>query len=175
MNKVISIIFICVCVSLSAYSQLIERDGDTYDPDTLRYQYHAQKVGIDLDTNCNLELYRTVYDWLGTPYRFGGSGKKGIDCSGFTGKIYESVYNHPLARDSRSMFQFAEPVAKSQLKEGDLVFFKIYRGRISHVGVYLGNNKFVHASTTRGVIISDLNEDYYRRYYYKGGRVLRAN
>ncbi len=158
----------------TAHIENVVKDGETFDPDTLRYAFHAQKVGIRLDTSSNLKLYYSVYEWLGTPYRFGGSGKRGIDCSGFTGVIYQDVYKMDLARDSRSMFKNVAPIPKSELKEGDLVFFRISKGRISHVGVYLGDNKFVHASTTRGVIISNLNEDYYRRYYYKGGRVKKA-
>ena len=66
------------------------------------------------------------------------------------------------------------PVNKEDLKEGDLVFFKIKSKAISHVGVYLGNNKFAHASSSRGVMISNLNEAYWKRYYYKGGRLLES-
>jgi lipoprotein Spr len=66
-----------------------------------------------------------------------------------------------------------KPIKKSALKEGDLVFFKIKQKRISHVGVYVGNNKFAHASVQNGVIISDLDEPYYKMYFYKGGRVER--
>jgi lipoprotein Spr len=66
------------------------------------------------------------------------------------------------------------PLNKEELKEGDLVFFKINSRAISHVGVYLGDNKFAHASSSRGVMISNLNEPYWRRYYYKGGRLLQS-
>ena len=115
-----------------------------------------------------------MYEWLGTRYRFGGESKKGIDCSGFTGVIYENVYKRSLPRDSRSMYKMTNPISKEEMKEGDLVFFRIRRGQVSHVGVYLGNNKFVHASTSSGVIVSDLREDYYRRYFYKAGRLKSA-
>ncbi len=150
----------------------VAKDKEILDPDTLRFQFHAQKTGISIDTNSNLGLYYQTYNWLGTRYRFGGTSKKGIDCSGFTRMIYQSVYQIELARDSRSMYKMVSPILKSDLREGDLVFFNISRGQISHVGVYLGNHKFVHASTQRGVIISDLREGYYKRYFYRGGRLI---
>ncbi len=149
----------------------VAKDKDVLDPDTLRFAFHAQKTGLDIDTSSSLELYYQIYEWLGTRYRYGGESKKGIDCSGFTGIIYENVYKRTLPRDSRSMYKMTKPISREEMKEGDLLFFRIRRGQVSHVGVYLGNNKFVHASTTQGVIISDLREDYYRRYFYKAGRL----
>lgn len=151
----------------------IPKDREVLDPDTLRFQFHAQKVGISLDSSTNLNLYYKIYEWLGTPYRYGGDSKRGIDCSAFTNVIYQEVYNINLERDSRSIYKQTVVIPKSELREGDLVFFRIRRGGVSHVGVYLGENKFVHASTQRGVIISDLREDYYRRYYYKSGRIVK--
>jgi lipoprotein Spr len=152
---------------------IIPKDKDVLDPDTLRFEFHAQRVGLPLDTSSNLDLYYKIYEWLGTPYRYGGNSKRGIDCSAFTNVLYESVYKKTLERDSRSIFKQTIVIPKSELREGDLVFFRIRRGGVSHVGVYLGDNKFVHASTQRGVIISDLNEGYYRRYYYKSGRIVK--
>ncbi len=149
----------------------IVMDRDIFDPDTLRYGFHAQKTGLSIDTGSNLELYYKIYDWLGVPYRFGGSSRKGIDCSAFTNVIYREVFDKYIPRDSRSIYSVVQTIDRSDLKEGDLLFFKIRRGQVSHIGVYLCDEKFVHASTTRGVIISNLNEDYYRRYFYKAGRL----
>ena len=151
----------------------IPRDKDVLDPDTLRFAFHSQRVGLPLDTSSNLDLYYKIYEWIGTPYRFGGSTKRGIDCSAFTNEIYQTVYKKTLERDSRSIYKQTIVIPKTELREGDLVFFRIRRGGVSHVGVYLGDNKFVHASTQRGVIVSDLNEGYYRRYYYKSGRIVK--
>ena len=72
---------------------------------------------------------------------------------------------------SKDLWPTVKPIEKNELIEGDILFFKIKKGQISHVGVYLGNNKFAHASVQSGVIISDLNEDYYKKYFFKGGRV----
>lgn len=141
------------------------------DPDTLEGEFYGQLMGLDIDNDSNSQLYKNIYDWLGTPYRYGGDTKRGIDCSGFTNQIYSVAYNIPLPSSSRAIWQASVPVEKSDLKEGDFVFFKIRRGQISHIGIYLGNDKFAHASSSSGVIISDLNESYYRHYFYKGGRL----
>ncbi|MFN8153440.1 MAG: NlpC/P60 family protein [Bacteroidia bacterium] len=130
-----------------------------------------QELGIPLSEDGNLMLYDTIASWLGTPYRFAGSCEKGIDCSGFVNVLFDRVYGKRLgARNSAEIYNSIYKLDRSELQEGDLVFFRIYRHRISHVGLYLGNNKFVHASTSRGVIISDLDEPYYRRYFAGAGR-----
>jgi len=119
----------------------------------------------------NKSLYTFIEEWYGTPYRFGGTGKNGIDCSAFTRLLYEEVYNMDLLRTSVEQFSNALYIRRDELKEGDLVFFKIRSKRISHVGVYLYDGKFVHASVSQGVVISDLNDAYWTRYYAGGGRV----
>ena len=133
--------------------------------------YLSQIMGVALSTTSNVKLFQFVYDWIGTPYRFGGSSKKGIDCSAFTKELYSKVFNLNIERNSRDIFSMVSPVKKDELKEGDLVFFKIHSRSISHVGIYLGNNKFAHASN-KGVAISNLDDDYYSRYFYRGGRLL---
>lgn len=123
----------------------------------------------------NLDLYSFIDDWIGTRYRFGGTTKKGTDCSGFVYRLFQTVYGIDVGRQSSAdLMAKTSRVNKSQLREGDMVFFNIRnrRGeRASHVGVYLKNNKFIHATTRSGVIISDLNEPYYRRTYLGAGRV----
>ena len=127
--------------------------------------------------NCEVEslpqprMYQTIYEWLGTPYKYSGDCKEGIDCSGFVCMLYKKSFDITLAQRAADIFKEVKPLKKSALKEGDLVFFKIKQKKISHVGVYVGNNKFVHASVQNGVIISDLDEAYYKKYFYKGGRV----
>jgi lipoprotein Spr len=116
-------------------------------------------------------LYYQVYDWVGTRYRYSGETKKGIDCSGFVCEMYKNSYCINLSGGSRDLWPLVNPVEKNDLQEGDILFFKIRKGQISHVGVYLGNNKFAHASVKTGVIISDLNEAYYKKYFFKGGRL----
>ncbi len=123
------------------------------------------------DSACNPYLYYQVYDWAGTRYQYSGRTKKGVDCSGFVTEMYKNTYCVNLTGGSRDIWTCVKPIEKEELQEGDLLFFKIRKGQISHVGVYLGNNKFAHASVNSGVTISDMDEDYYKKYFFKGGRV----
>lgn len=141
----------------------------------------AEKLSIDLSMNIelpedNLSLYSFIDDWIGTRYRFGGTTKKGTDCSGFVYRLYQEVYKMDVGRQSSAdLMSKTKRINKSNLREGDMVFFNINNrrgGRASHVGVYLKDNKFIHATTRRGVIISDLNEPYYKRTYLGAGRVI---
>ena len=119
----------------------------------------------------NQSLYSFIEEWYGVPYRFGGTSKSGIDCSAFVRQLYGDVYNKGLLRTSIEQFSTALYLRRDELKEGDLVFFKIHGRRISHVGVYLYEGKFVHASVSQGVVISDLADAYWTKYYAGGGRI----
>ncbi len=144
------------------------------DPDNLASQFFSQVMGVAISATSNTKMYQFIYDWLGTPYRLGGDTKKGVDCSGFAFQLYEKTFNTIIGSNSRNIFSMVNPVSKVELKEGDLVFFKIKSKSISHVGVYIGDNKFAHASSSKGVMISNLNEPYWQRYFYKGGRLLES-
>jgi lipoprotein Spr/probable lipoprotein NlpC len=128
-------------------------------------------LGVNLDSSCNPQFVQTITSWLGTPYRHAGYSKQGIDCSGFVSRIYKDVYNIDLTHSSSSMiFQMKTIVKKDELKEGDILFFRIHGRRISHVGIYIGDNKFIHASPERGIVVDDLREPYYMHSYYTAGR-----
>ncbi|MDQ3048077.1 MAG: NlpC/P60 family protein [Bacteroidota bacterium] len=128
------------------------------------YDLHA-------DSACTPYLFHKVYEWKGTRYKYAGKTKKGIDCSGFVSELYRQAYCIELHGGSKDLWPLVHPVEREELREGDILFFKIRKGQISHVGVYLGNNKFAHASVHSGVIISGLEEDYYKKYFFKGGRM----
>ena len=130
----------------------------------------AQLLNRDVEAITNTELYNFIEKWWATPYHYGGATKDGIDCSAYSGTLVHDVYGTVLSRTARSQYQECEKVKKENLREGDLVFFKTRRG-VSHVGVYLGNGYFTHASTSNGVIISSLDENYYSKKYIGGGRI----
>jgi lipoprotein Spr len=106
---------------------------------------------------------------MGTRYRLGGSGKDGIDCSAFMQILFAGLYGITIPRTAREQYDFSKRISRTELKEGDLVFFNTIGG-VSHVGMYLQNNKFVHASTG-GVTISDLYDEYWSRKFIAVGRV----
>ena len=116
-------------------------------------------------------LLRQVDEWLGVRYRSGGNTKSGIDCSGFTCAVYANYCAVQLPRTSREQFQFCEPVELHELRPGDFLFFKTRGRSVSHVGLYLGNNKFIHASVSSGVIVSDRFEPYYLKRFVGAGRI----
>ena len=170
-KKFIVVLFV-MFLSFSLQAQNSKKS--TEDPDNLAKDYFSQIMGVAVSATSNVKLYQFVYDWLGTPYRLGGTSDRGIDCSGFAYQLYDKVFNTVIGNNSRNIFSSVDPINKEELQEGDLVFFKINSRAISHIGVYLGNNKFAHASSSRGVMISNLNEPYWKRYYYKGGRLLES-
>ncbi|CAJ1317204.1 C40 family peptidase [Paenibacillus sp. PK4536] len=108
---------------------------------------------------------------IGTPYRIGGTSFSGFDCSGFTQYVFGKM-NIDLPRQSSSQYQVGEPVSKSDLIAGDLLFFNTTGAGVSHVAVYVGNGNFAHASTSKGVRIDSLSMDYYQNRYVGAKRVM---
>lgn len=131
------------------------------------------KLRLPVDTVDNYKLYEVIETWVGTPYRWAGVSKSGVDCSGFVKNVYQDVYNIDLQRSSRDMAQQISPVKKSELKEGDLIFFKVRGSRIvNHVAIYLKDGYFAHSSRSRGVIIDRIDSAYWKRYYHAAGRCM---
>lgn len=130
-------------------------------------------LGVDINLEDNHKLYLEAADWIGTPYRGGGDSKRGTDCSGMVYQIYRKVYRTQVPRNSEELKDKSNKIAKRNLKEGDLVFFSSNRSRkrVAHVGIYLKNGKFIHSSTSWGVIVSRLGEDYYSKHWICGGRI----
>lgn len=143
------------------------------DIDSAKFYDFYKKEGIDLTQTQNMALYYEVFRWYKTCYRYSGSSEKGIDCSGFSQMLYKKVYGKDVPHGSYSIYPLCTSIKdKNKLQEGDFVFFTIRsKSRISHVGVYLQNGTFAHATTQAGVIISNLSESYYVRYWYRGGRL----
>ncbi len=137
---------------------------------TLQFKY-AQLLDTEIEAISNFPLFGFIDEWWSTRYSFGGTSKRGIDCSALTGLLLSSVYAITLPRTAREQYAVSRKISKEDLMEGDLVFFNT-RGGVSHVGVYLGNDYFVHASVANGVTISNLNDNYYAGRYIGGGRAL---
>lgn len=136
---------------------------------SLQFKY-AMMMDVEVESITNFSLLNFIEEWWGTNYRYGGTDKHGIDCSAFSGKLEQEVFNNTLPRTARDQYDVCDKIDVENLTEGDLVFFNT-RGGVSHVGVYLGNNYFVHSSTSNGVTISSLTEDYYNRKFIGGGRI----
>lgn len=118
-------------------------------------------------------VLQIAHRYLGHPYRYGGSSSRGFDCSGFVLHVYRSAGIH-LPHSSRAQAAVGKPVPRNQLQPGDLVFFRTRGRHISHVGIYIGNGKFIHASSARGrVRIDSLDKGYYKQRYAGARRVSR--
>ncbi|GGH80303.1 lipoprotein Spr [Filimonas zeae] len=138
-------------------------------------QKYSSHTGIPADSIHNLPLYRFIDRWLNTPYLWGGTDERGIDCSAFIQRLLGDVYHIEIPRTSVQQFfnRSIEPFgSRHYLSEGDLVFFRTTQGKVvSHVGLYLGNNTFVNASVSKGVSIASLNDPYWKQRYVAAGRV----
>jgi len=124
-------------------------------------------------TNDYIRLGLILQSHLGKPYRGRSKWEDGLDCSKFTAEVFEKYNKTILPRTAADQFKVGEQAPRRRLKYGDLVFFRTERSKISHVGVYVGYNEFIHASTSRGVIISNLNEKYWAERYAGARRILK--
>lgn len=116
-------------------------------------------------------LVEEARSWIGVPYRYGGKTRKGTDCSGLVLSVYHAVTGIGLPRSSAEQCKYCRTVELTDLQPGDLLFFVPKKGRpINHVGLYTGNRRFIH-STSKGVLESSLDEDYYVRTYHSCGVV----
>lgn len=137
---------------------------------TLEERY-SDLLGVKEADIKNQRLYKFIDSWMGSPHRLGGMEKSGIDCSGFTTLLQKEVYRKDVARTAKEMADQVKRLYEEDLKEGDLVFFNFGGQPFNHVGIYLHNNKFVHVSTSKGVIISDLKDPWYYKYFSRCGSV----
>jgi hypothetical protein len=117
---------------------------------------------LEMTTGVSKRLKKSAFSFLGTRYRFGGTSRSGLDCSSFVQQVFRDL-DIPLPRTAREQFRTGEPVTSYELQKGDLVFFRTYASFPSHVGIYLGDNKMIHASSRdHKVVISSMNTPYFR-------------
>lgn len=132
-----------------------------------------QEQQVQEETNKLDKIVELAYKQLGKPYVWGTHGPRSFDCSGLTSYLYKQAYGIGISTSSRAQASYGYKVSKSNLKKGDLMFFATGGGGISHVGIYVGNNKLIHASTpSTGVILSDINSSYYQRTFVTARRLL---
>jgi cell wall-associated NlpC family hydrolase len=142
---------------------------ETASPVQLKYAILLNTEVEQLEDN---NLLEHVDEWYGTRYKYGGTTKSGIDCSAFVQAVYLSAFALSLPRTARDQYRMARIISATEMKTGDLVFFNT-TGGISHVGIYLQNNKFIHASTSYGVTVSDMYDPYYLKRFVGTGRIER--
>lgn len=136
----------------------------------IQFKY-AQLLNRQVEDVTNFSLFAFIDNWWGIKYRYGGTGRSGIDCSAFTGLLMSSVFSIAMPRTAREQYAVCEKLKEDEMQEGDLVFFNT-RGGVSHVGLYLGEGHFVHSSSSNGVTISSLDDSYYRKRFIAGGRPI---
>jgi len=124
------------------------------------------------DTDDNLRLASILQEYLGKPYKGTSKYEEGLDCSHFTQTVFKRFDNIKIPRMAADQYKAGKQVQYRQLRYGDLVFFRTVGRKISHVGIYLGNSRFIHVSSSNGVIISGLNEKYWADKYAGARRVL---
>lgn len=131
-----------------------------------------QNERLEINKNKNSKDFAKFYkEWKGVRYKFGGNSKNGIDCSAFIQQAYKKTHNIQIPRTTLLQSKRGKRIKKSQLKLGDLVFFKTGRNS-RHVGIYMEDGKFMHASTKKGVTISKLDNVYFNKHYWKSTRIL---
>lgn len=139
-------------------------------PERLPQSAHAGAAADAENTLLRQALIAQYKQWKGTPYRIGGQSRSGIDCSGFTQITYLDRLGIPLPRSTALQAKTGRAAPRNALRAGDLVFFKTgFKTR--HVGIYMGNDRFLHASTSRGVMISSLSNPYWAKRYWQARRV----
>ena len=139
---------------------------------SLQFKY-ALLMDTEVEQLQNMQLLKVIDEWYGTRYRLGGTDKDGIDCSALMQTFFTTLYGVTLPRTAREQFSFSRRISRTEIREGDLIFFNTIGG-VSHVGMYLQNNKFIHASSGGGVTISDIYDEYWMKKFVGIGRVDSA-
>lgn len=159
--------------AVTGASTQVKTTSKTTQPSHNHDKKHSKNHGKKAEGDLASALVDEARTWLGTPYSYGGTSRSGADCSGFVMEVFKEAAGIALPRNSRAQSDFCEYLDKDELEVGDLVFFSSQKsgGQIAHVGMYIGNGTMIHASSSRGVIESSLNQNYYITHYVGAGRI----
>lgn len=136
----------------------------------------VEEIHVGRKNSTQKKIIEEAYTWIGTPYKYAGADKgKGTDCSGLVMKVYETATGEKIPRNSAKQAEFCTPIDASDVDCGDLVFFATGKNPelVSHVGIVIDNENFIHASSSKGVVVSNLSNNYYKRTFRMFGRVPR--
>jgi probable lipoprotein NlpC len=153
-------LFMLVLISASPLQASADRYGTT--------SYNQTQYS---DSQLRSKLLRHFYRWEGAPYRFGGNSRYGVDCSGFVHVAFRDALGMDVPRSTKLLSTAGPRISSSRLKTGDIIIFRTSRSNL-HTGIYVGKNQFIHASKSKGVILSKLSNPYWKDVYYKSVRVL---
>ncbi len=156
----LSVVFLAACSSSPRYAGK-----------SVQKNKPISSVSVTSSSEVRQQLLRQFKHWKGAPYRYGGSSLSGVDCSAFVQNTYRAKFNKRIPRTTRTQIKIGKKVKKSQLRVGDIVFFKTGRNSL-HNGIYMGGGEFMHASSSKGVTLSSLNNRYWRKKYLTSRRVL---
>jgi probable lipoprotein NlpC len=146
--------------------------GEVVQPQENVAEKYSRILGVDKEAIKNGRLYEFVDQWMGTPYKFGGLDKNGVDCSGLAVLLEQQVFNISIPRTTSQQINSIKRKYEEELTEGDLLFFDYDGRKFSHVGIYLQNGYYVHASSSKGVMITQLHDPYTYRYFSRCGSII---
>jgi cell wall-associated NlpC family hydrolase len=162
-----SAFIVMLCLSLSCSSNVVSTNGESLRNEGSKRNKIVHDPGV-----VEKHLREETQAWEGVPHRLGGTDRRGIDCSGFVRAVYKNVFYLELPRTTEEQVKEGDFVGRLDLRAGDLVFFRQPDSQ-RHVGIYLSGNEFVHASKSKGIIISEMNRHYWGKYYWTARRILK--
>ncbi len=163
--------FLMVSSGCGVFKKKPDKHVKTSEASSANYERYSRALGYELEGNENILLLEEVASWLGVPYKYGGCTRKGTDCSCLIGNIYSNIYGIKLPRRSIDIASRSKKINLKNLKEADLLFFKTSGNKVSHVGLHISKGYFVHASSSKGVMINHITDNYYKRTFAFAGRI----